>query len=291
MPQKIRKGTMKLHNGRDLSVYVTGMENSVPEKVKLMPFVKEGLIAEIGCGSGAVLEILSKNFPKSRITGIDVSEKMLKISRERKYSNNNIEVRLGNALEKNFDNESLDTIIFCSVLHEIFSYNNYKKETVEKAITNAYDMLKPEGRIIIRDGVKPEGSIVYLKVKNLEVEKKFYRFSEEFGPHKVRYRKKHTKNSELIAVKKVDAMEFLSKYFYDENWNLEVREQFGVHTKKEYENLIEHCGFKIVYSESYLIDFLKNKYLNDVNIFEKKNGIYVPTNYPDSTLILAAEKG
>jgi len=279
------------HSREGLNAYITGMENSAPEKKKIMPYVKEGLIAEIGCGAGTVLELLSQNFPESRIIGIDDSPQMLSVASSKRYSNGNVEVRLGDATEKQFSDESLDTIIFCSVLHEIFSYNSYEKDFIEKTVMNAYEMLKPGGRIIIRDGVRPEGGTAYLRFKNPETERKFYGFSEEFGPHKVRYRKEHTENSECIAVKKADAMEFLSKYFYNENWNLEVREQFGVYTKKEYEHLIKNCGFKIIYSGSYLIDFLRNKYQNDVEMFEKKDGIYVPTNYPDSTLILAAEKG
>ena len=38
---------------------------------RIIPYVKEGKIVELGCGTGATLSILSKAFPRSIIVGVD----------------------------------------------------------------------------------------------------------------------------------------------------------------------------------------------------------------------------
>ena len=284
----IAEGEIYDRGEKGFKTYSQGMENSAVEKVKILPFVKEGIILEVGCGCGTVLELLSRSKPKSRIYGTDISNTMLEKSKERKYTNNNISIIKSDAREQVLKEKSLDTIIFCSVLHEVYSYSGYSLKNVEDAIENAYKMLKPYGRLIIRDGVKPEEKTVCMKFKKEEVEKKFYRFAEEFGPYRIEYKKEEG----LVNLKKHDAMEFLSKYIYDENWDIEVKEKFGPLTKEEYCNMISKKGFRIISSESYLIDFLRKTYYeNDVELFEKdENGGLVKTDYPDSTMILIAEK-
>lgn len=273
---------------KGFETYSQGMEKSAVEKAIILPFVKEGNILEVGCGCGTVLELLSRYQPESRVYGTDISNTMLKKSKERKYTNNNISVIKADAREQLFKEKTLDTIIFCSVLHEVYSYSSYSLKSVEDTIENAYKMLKPNGRLIIRDGVKPEEKTVYMSFKKEDVKKKFYRFAEEFGPYRICY----SEEKDLVSLKKHDAMEFLSKYIYDENWDIEVKEKFGLLTREEYCKMIEKKGFKIINSESYLIDFLKEThYEKDVELFEKdKNGNLTKAEYPDSTMIIIAEK-
>lgn len=288
LDKAIAEGEIYDRGEKGFKIYSQGMENSAVEKVKILPFVKEGIILEVGCGCGTVLELLSRSKPKSRIYGTDISNTMLEKSKERKYTNNNISIIKADAREQALKEKSLDTIIFCSVLHEVYSYSGYSLKSVEDAIGNAYKMLKPHGRLIIRDGVKPEEKTVYMKFKKEEVKKKFYKFAEEFGPYKIKYEEEKG----LVNLKKHDAMEFLSKYMYDENWDIEVKEKFGPLTKEEYGSMLRKKGFEVINIESYLIDFLRKTYYeNDIELFEKdKNGSLVKTDYPDSTMILIAEK-
>ena len=273
---------------KGFEVYTKGMEKSAIEKVKIIPFVKEGNILEVGCGCGTVLELLSKSNPKSKIYGTDISDTMLQQSKEREYTNNNVSIQKADAREQIFKEKSLDTIIFCSVLHEIYSYSSYNIKSIEDTIEKAYKMLKPNGRLIIRGGVKPEEKTIYMKFKKEDVEKKFYKFAKEFGPYEIKYEKENG----LIKLKKHDAMEFLSKYLYDQNWDIEVKEKFGFLTKEDYLAMVGRKGFKIIKSGSYLIDFLRETYYEkDVELFEvDKNYFLTKTNYPDSTIIIIAEK-
>ncbi|MBW3000586.1 methyltransferase [Candidatus Woesearchaeota archaeon] len=268
-------------------VYAKGMDGSQKEKAKILPYIKKGKIAEMGCGNGAVLEILSTAFQKSEICGIDISDAMLEISMKRNYKHDNVIISKGDVREKTFGNNSLDTIIYCSTLHEVYSYSGYDKKVLRKTIQNTYEMLKPGGRLIIRDGVKPENQIVYMGFNNKKTKEKFKRFAKEFGPYEIPYIWERDK----AKLRSEDAMEFLSKYIYDINWDIEVKEQFGVYTKKEYADELKKLGFKVICNKSYLIKWLRvTHYEKDVKLYTKNNNKFKPRGFPHSTVIIVGEK-
>jgi len=271
------------------AAYAKSMDASQQEKAKILPYIKPGKIAEMGCGNGAVLELIANTFSDSKVIGVDVSDTMLKMSSERDYKNKNVTLVQDDIKKKLFPDNSLDSIVYCSVLHEVYSYSGYSEEALKETLKNAYDMLSPGGRIIIRDGVKPEDGYLFMKFKNEKTEERFKRFAEEFGPHKIAYEK--TGQGYLLESK--DAMEFLSKYIYEKNWAIEVKEQFGIYTPKEYAQELEKTGFKIIHNESYLIPWLKEThYEKDVELYRnnKITGEFERAKYPDSTMILVAEK-
>lgn len=278
----------KEHTTEGLAVYAEGMEKSGAEKEKLLPFVKEGIILEIGCGAGTVTELLSKNFPKSTIIGIDNSEQMLISAQARKYSNPNVSILRGDALRKQFSDSTIDTIMMASVLHEVYSYNNYQGAALEKAISKACEMLVPGGSLIIRDGVMPNLKPYYLKFTKEGMPALFEKFVKDFTPRKIHY--SFDLDSEFPKLNSADTYEFLSKYFYTENWNIEVKEQFGILNVAEYCEILEKNGIKITAAYSYLIEFLKNKYEKEVWLLEKNGNEFVRADYPDSTAIIVGEK-
>lgn len=268
------------------AVYAAGMDASQKEKARILQYVRPGVIYEMGCGNGTVLELLAMTFPVSDITGVDLSDTMLAMARGRGYAS---PVRFlqaditGLELEK----ESIDTILFCSVLHEVYSYKGYSKEVLLDTLKDAYRALKPGGRLVIRGGVKPLDDEVLMAFRNPVAEEKFHRFAREFGPYEIPYEIEGV----MVRLALPDATEFLSKYIYDTNWAVEVREQFGIYTLSEYEEQLCSLGFEIVHAESYLIEWLRvTHYEKDVELFTRIEGRLVPQDFPDSTLLLVAEK-
>lgn len=301
---KVHESRSEIHDrgAEGFSVYAKGMDASMVEKVKILPFVKPGRIIEMGCGNGAVLDLISQAYPESAITGIDLSDTMLDMATRRAYQG-----RVGfikaNVKDIAFTENSIDTIAFCSTLHEVYSYSGYDRKALDTALEHAYSALTPGGRIIIRDGVKPCNDIVFLEFKNPETKKKFLRFAKEFGPYTVPYTI-HTiqphqtiqanlgmPQGEMARLRREDAYEFLSKYIYDKNWNIEVKEQFGVYTAAEYSKKLEDIGFRIVHQESYINQWLvDNHYSKDAALFKKTKSGLIPLPYPDTTLVLVGEK-
>ncbi len=270
---------------RGYEAYAAGMEASASEKAKLLPLVRPGVIAEIGCGTGTVLALLRRAFPGSRLIGVDLSAEMLRRCRARFPD---VELLRGDATEPIFEDASLDTLVLCSTLHEVFSYKGYDAEHVRRALRRAASALRPGGRLVLRDGVKPaEQDAVYLTFLNESTRDKFQRFAREFGSSEIVWRPIDGR----AQVARRDAMEFLSKYIYEANWSHEVREHFGVFTLAEWRHEAGAAGFRVVHAESYLIEWLRRThYEKDVRLEIRRGDGYAPTDYPHSTMILAGEK-
>ncbi|MBV8878439.1 MAG: methyltransferase domain-containing protein [Planctomycetaceae bacterium] len=276
---------LPVRGARGYAVYAAGMEASAVDKAKMLRFVRPGLIVELGCGNGTVLELLRRKFPRSRLVGVDCSPEMIRRCRRRfpgfEFLKKDITFSL-------FKPGSVDTIVLCSILHEVFSYKGYDYSAVRRTLAHCAAALRPGGRLVIRDGVKPaRQDAVYLTFRNAATEEKFRRFSTEFGSSEIVWRAKDGR----IQVARRDAMEFLTKYIYDVNWKYEVKEQFGVFTLTDWGVELRKAGFRVLHRESYLIDWLrKTHWSKDVRMEAKTARGYRSTPYPDSTMLIAAQK-
>ena len=270
---------------RGYEVYAAGMEASAADKAKILKFVKPGVIADLGCGSGTVLELLRRKFRKSQFVGVDLSPEMVERCTKRFPG---AEIRRHDITLPLFDEASIDTIVLCSIMHEVFSYNGYDYSAVRRTLRLCAEALKPGGRLIIRDGIKPaREDAVYLTFLNETAYDKFIKFSLEFGSSEIVFKLVDSR----IQVARRDAMEFLTKYIYDTNWKYEVKEQFGVFNLTSWTEEFRKAGLRVVHKESYLIDWLRvTHWEKDVKIEVKTAKGFRPTDYPHSTMILVGEK-
>ena len=265
------------------AVYAAGMEASAGDKAKLLAWVRPGDVADLGCGSGAVLELLRRAYPDSRLVGVDASTRMLTACRERFPG---LRFVRGDVSRRLFPDGSLDTIVLCSILHEVFSYKGYSYEPVRRTLRHAARALRPGGRLILRDGVKPaRNDAVRLRFLNEKTAGKFRRFAREFGSGPVSFREA---GDGVVVLPRRDAMEFLTKYLYEKNWRFEVKEHFGVYTLAEWGRELEAAGFGVLHAESYLIEWLRTTH------WEKDcalvDGAGTPVEWPHSTMLVAAER-
>ena len=276
---------LPVRGARGYGVYAAGMEASAGDKARLLAFVRPGVIADLGCGTGTVLELLRRKSPKSRLIGVDASPEMIRRCRRRFPG---LDLRRKDITEPLFEPGSIDTIVLCSILHEVFSYKGYDYSAVRKTLSHCSAALRRGGRLLLRDGVKPaRQDAVYLTFLNAGTYDKFVRFSREFGSSEIVWRLKDGR----IQVARRDAMEFLTKYIYEVNWKYEVKEQFGVFTLADWVAELRKAGLRVLHRESYLIPWLKETHWSkDVAMEVRTPRGYRPTDYPDSTLLIAAGK-
>jgi len=104
--------------------------------------VFNGKTADLGCGTGELIERFSKDISHYFI-GIDSSPEMLEQARLRLSGINNAELRLGELEHLPMKNEEIDTAIMNLVLHHI--------PQPELPIAEAYRVLKPKGFFILSD--------------------------------------------------------------------------------------------------------------------------------------------
>ena len=278
--------------------YLNTMNLSMSNKKILLDYISGNKILDVGPGGGGLMNLIEEKNSSYKVYGIDISHNVLEELKKKKIKEkrNWILVK-GDALnlENYFEQGSLDTIIYSSIIHELFSYINYngKKfniETVVKTLKSAYNIIPIGGRIIIRDGIKTEPINQYriIEFKNKDDLNILNNYCKDFKGRKITY--------ELINENKVkmlvnDAMEFLYTYTWGENsYSLEVQEQFGYLTPSEYIDLIEKNleKAKIIKCYSFLQDGYEQNLLNKITLYDEDEQI---TKLPDSTCIIVIEKG
>jgi len=110
-------------------------------------FIQSGAVAaDIGTGTGEVLLTLAKSAGK--VIGIDSSEKMLDVCRDRIAENglDNVELRLGDAEALPLDDGECDTVFSSMLLHHL--------PNPPQGVAEMSRVLAPGGKVVIIDLVK-----------------------------------------------------------------------------------------------------------------------------------------
>jgi len=95
-------------------------------------------ILDFGCGLGRLTRLLAESFPKSQVTGYDISFESLNEARERKIDLGNLRF-----VEHLPTSESQHIIIVANVFHHIFP----KERT--SILSKLKGIMKPEGKIVV----------------------------------------------------------------------------------------------------------------------------------------------
>lgn len=144
--------------------YYDRMDSALGDKKKIIdklneyyPNIEERKyirVLDAGCGSGLLsMEIAKQGYS---VSGIDAD---IDFNSYSCVETINGEIQTVNFFQLDIKDMlkvvgTFDVVIFCSVLHELYSYNNYDKRAVFKAIDDAWEILKPNGFLIIRDGIR-----------------------------------------------------------------------------------------------------------------------------------------
>lgn len=288
-----------LHSTEGIQAYASGMNASVSDKAKILPYIKPGNILEIGCGNGTVLEMISEYLPDSSIYGVDMAAQLLGLATQRKYDGDvNLfccDARKLNTIEG--APSKFSTIVFCSVLHEIYSgflARSVDDNPAQDAFNDTMrfvdhlcdEYLEEGGSLVIRDGIRPEDEMIYVEFDTPEQRDTFFRFVDDFSPFKIEF--SYSSASNKIKMHSSHLFEFLTKYFYEKNWNIEVTEQFGWADGTAITQALSHgeAGMQEITWQKYTLEFLKNKWEGDFTMTTMAGEAYMP----NSTMIYVAKK-
>ena len=128
----------------------------------ILDYITGTAVLDIGPGGG-VLDLIEERLPQARPVGIDISSNVIEALEKRKRLEHKAwEVMKGDALNLRdyVEPGSVDTVIFSSILHELYSYietdgSRFNTATVEAPCSVPMTCLL-QGRIIIRDGIMTE---------------------------------------------------------------------------------------------------------------------------------------
>jgi SAM-dependent methyltransferase len=189
----------------------------------------DGLIIDIGCGSGRYLH---KN-----IIGADISIEKLKKARGKLLVNLDIENNLC------FKENTFDFVLFSEVLEHL--------RNPEKALKNIFDILKPGGKLLLTTPHKLRKAIEYEGIEPLEE----YGITE--GTHGKKYKHRNFSKSELKTLLENSGFRILELYSIENELRGWVKLIFPFHKSKGFYEITEPLYLNLVYDFLVETGFMK----------------------------------
>ncbi len=274
--------------------YLATMNAAKSDKQRMLDFVRPGTIVEIGPGGGVVLDLLAERFGDSEIIGVDLSREVIAALEGRaKSTGATWRVTLGAAEDLATLVPEADTVVFCSILHEVFSYTEprFQLASVERVVKAAYAVLRPGGRIVIRDGVMPPPGTRRIEMIAPDVRSTLELFCAQFEGRRITYTELSPSRVEMTTA---DAMEFLYTYTWGAaSFPYEVRELYGILPYDEYvAALLAWCGptARVVANPlgSYLQAGYRDNLAGKIRLTDEHDQ---PVDLPDSNCLIVIERG
>ncbi len=109
----------------------------------LLKVTNQGVVADLGAGEGTLAQMLARQ--ADRVIAVDLSPKMVEFGSElaRRHELPNLEYRLGDIEEPPLEDASVDLAFLSQALHHAGS--------PEKALQQAFRIVKPGGRLVVLD--------------------------------------------------------------------------------------------------------------------------------------------
>lgn len=279
--------------------YLKTMNNVVTStKDSIIDFAIGEKIVDVGSGGGILLDRLEKKYPDKTVIGTDISTNVIEaLNQKKSREGHKWSVCVQNFVDGPF-REKVDSIVFSSILHEIYSYTEgenglFDKESVRKALKNAFESLNEGGRIIIRDGIKTEGrALRTIKFKTPAGMDFFKNYLNDFkGLTELSEEEKVTFIDEKNLTVTGD-INFIREFMYTYTWGSEsyaheVKEQFGYFTLSEYKEFFEGIGAKISEAREFLEPGYPANLEKYLELYDEEGEV---CEYPASNCIIVAQK-
>jgi len=151
---------MQAHSDQKTTDY---FDNNTPEYSieRYLPFLdsikklstENASIADIGCGTGNILALISHKTGIDNLTGIDISDNYLQQARE----NTGCTTFNASVLDQNFSEivtQRFDFVVVGAVLHHLIDSSRDKsRQLAINALKNAIAILKPGGHLILLEPI------------------------------------------------------------------------------------------------------------------------------------------
>lgn len=235
------------------ALYLVHMNSARSDKARMLDHVRPGRIVEVGPGGGVILDMLEERFPDAEVIGLDVSRMVVEaLHARRQRDGRRWTILEADAFElaERMGEGTLSTVIFCSLLHEIYSYCEYvdpvtgergrfRLESVRNLLQASYRALEPGGRLVIRDGVMPPPGVRILELVADDAREFFDLFVAQFEGRRISFEEVAGSAGKRVRLSTADAMEFLYTYTWGaESFPYEVREQYGVLPYEAYRDAV-----------------------------------------------------
>jgi hypothetical protein len=290
---------------RDYRTYAEAFEVSAARKwATVRDFVRPGRIVDVGCGAGAVLELADREpaLRESDLIGIEVARHLYEECVHRKaqgaFTNPNVFFYQRNVLGGAvLPPRSVDTTLTFALTHEIWSYGQ-RMASVRAFAEAIYAHTVPGGVWINSDVCGPTGKdrTVHLRLSTvdgvakgelaeLSTRARLDRFARDYRfplPYSV-------VSGDTVALRLGDAMDFLTRKDYVDNWMSECHEQFCGMAYADWLAVLADVGFEVdPVSRAWRNDWIVEHRLAPVAELSTVDGEPLP--WPETHVLLVARR-
>ena len=308
---------------RDYKTYADAFETAADRKwQQLKDFVRPGRILDIGCATGATLQLVDADprFHESDLIGVEVARHLYAECVHKKeqglFQNPNVYFYQRNMLGSTvFPARSIDTTLTLALMHEIWSYaDGSRPATVRRFAAGLFAHTAPGGvwvnsdvcgpaepdRPVVldlddSDGTNPaevteletlENPAAY--VGGLSTRARFFQFAHDFRRNaSVTF--EYFERAGKLVLRLADAMDFLTRKDYVDNWLSETHEQFCGLDFAGWCEVAQQAGFTIdPASKAWRNDWVITQRVAPVAALTSTDG--TPLDWPDTHQLLIARR-
>jgi SAM-dependent methyltransferase len=260
----------ELGHARDFASYGAQMDAALEQKLAdLGPWILPGKIVDKGCGTGKLLVELSRAYADSAFIGVDLSRELLRRCDENHYFAEDVTLVQANIIERQVAPGTATSILYSSVVHEIYSYSGYDSEAVHRALANAAIELKAGGRVLVRDGVSPGLARWRMHLLDEGTRAQFARFAAEFKHGQGAAHERGAEGEVFLSAHLCN--EFLCKKDYQKNWHIEAHEEYGTFTVEQWRAALDRAGFDALEIRAYVNAWIaEHRYEGKVELYDER---------------------
>ena len=267
-----------LTDTRNYRAYAASFEASAERKwAQARPYVLPGRIVDVGCATGAVLELASREpgLRESDLFGIEVAQHLFEECVHKKsqglFANPNTFFFQRNILSgKVFPDSSINTSLTFSLTHEIVSYAGgigalktllgaLMSQAVPGGVWINSDVCGPEDgdrEVLLRfkDGGLDNGPRDLERLGAEEAKRyldalvpaaRFQQFAQDFRALAGMPFLFAKVDARTVRLRLSDAMEFMTRFTYTDNWLSECHERFCTLAWPDWVSIVRSAGFEI----------------------------------------------
>ncbi|HBR80237.1 MAG: hypothetical protein UX09_C0027G0006 [Candidatus Uhrbacteria bacterium GW2011_GWE2_45_35] len=310
----MREKFAQANEHRDYSIYTKLMDAALEAKSRaIFPHfgqLPEGAaIVDIGSGTGAQAELAAREFRSARVYALDYSHELLEQAVGEKTF---VRPVFGNAVERNFPDNSLDAAYASTSGHEIESFGG--PGSAEKTVQIMFSQLKPGGKLVWRDFAKPSlTEPVYMKINStvgletpppntppeeidynsLSPQAIFECFHRQFGGGGAfEYERVTVAGQEYLKISPEWAHEFYLHKDYTANFLQEVKEKYTYWTPEEARQVFEAAGFvnvRVIPEQNEWITKNRLKGKIELAVMDEEGKLQA-VDFPPTHMVIVGEK-
>ncbi len=122
------------------NTYVVNTVSFLKNWAQLSP---SATVLDVGCGTGEFERLVLADHPTQKITGVDISDKMLAIAKQKCHAYPNVSFQIARASALPFANDNFDVVVSANSFHYF--------DDPDAALGEMKRVLKPDGIVVILD--------------------------------------------------------------------------------------------------------------------------------------------